>query len=134
MPTEASIVLGNEPHELEKLGSFIQEFWAANGLAAGDALDVNLALEELFMNVVMHGHASHDTVVRLKLEDSAVAITLEDDGIAFDPLAVELPRTDEPVEQRRVGGLGILLARKFMDHMEYKRQGAHNILLMKKRT
>jgi len=38
------------------------------------------------------------------------------------------------LEERTIGGLGIHLVRKFMDNLEYKRQGERNLLTMKKKT
>ena len=40
---------------LAGLTQFLQEFWSAADLPPAQALPFELALEEIFMNVVMHG-------------------------------------------------------------------------------
>ena len=37
-----------------------------------------------------------------------------------------------PLEDRPIGGLGIYLVRRVMDDLEYRRQPAKNVLVMRK--
>jgi anti-sigma regulatory factor (Ser/Thr protein kinase) len=46
---------------------------------------------------------------------------------------VEDPDTGLPLEERRIGGLGIFLARQIMDEISYRRHGGRNITTMVKR-
>jgi anti-sigma regulatory factor (Ser/Thr protein kinase) len=41
--------------------------------------------------------------------------------------------TSLPLEQKPLGGLGILLIRKSVDELEYRRSGNRNVLVMKNR-
>lgn len=58
----------------------------------------------------------------------------EDDGRPFDPSSAPAPRLDLPLEERPLGGLGVHLARRVTDAIEYRRQDDRNILRMRKRT
>jgi serine/threonine-protein kinase RsbW len=122
--------------QLPVLTAFLQEFWSAAGLPAAQALGFELALEEVFMNVVMHG-SRPGTVPRIEisllLADGGVAMTLEDDGPEFDPLSLPLPDVEASLGDRRVGGLGVFLVRQMMDAVSYQRVGMRNRLLMSKR-
>ena len=60
-------------------------------------------------------------------------ITFSDRGIPFDPLAKEDPDISLSVEKREIGGLGIFMAKKIMDHMEYRYENGQNILTMTKK-
>ena len=53
--TEERASVPGDAAQLPVLTGFLQRFWAANGLPAAQALTFELALEEVFMNVVMHG-------------------------------------------------------------------------------
>jgi anti-sigma regulatory factor (Ser/Thr protein kinase) len=46
---------------------------------------------------------------------------------------VPTPSLDAPLGERQVGGLGLHLVRSLMDRLEYKRDGAKNLLTLRKR-
>lgn len=121
--------------ELAALTRFLQEFCAAAALPAADALAFELALEEVFMNVVMHGTPqgrAPRVEVSLALGDGGLTLTVEDDGPAFDPLSLPPPDVAASLEQRPVGGLGVHLVRRLMDAVRYDRDGDRNRLSMVK--
>jgi serine/threonine-protein kinase RsbW len=126
-----------EAAQLAVLTQFLQDFWAEERLAPEHALSFELALEEIFVNVVTHG-ASQDKVPEVQLTlllcDRDLSMTLEDDGPHFDPLARPPPDVTADVSQRPVGGLGIFLVRKLMDTVSYERVAARNRLMMRKRV
>jgi len=59
-------------------------------------------------------------------------LTVSDDGVPFDPLAVAPPDTSLPLEQRPLGGLGIHLVRHLVDEVTYERRGDRNVLTLVK--
>jgi anti-sigma regulatory factor (Ser/Thr protein kinase) len=106
---------------LPALTEFLRDFWSESNLPAGDAVPFELALEEVFMNVVMHGAAADRATrveVSVALVDGGVILIVEDDG--------------PPLEKRPIGGLGVFLVRKMMDSVRYQRRGARNQLQMTK--
>ena len=136
MNPEMALTVRNDVAELERLNAFLADFWTESRLPEDLAMDVTLALEEVFLNVVQHGYldtAEHRIVVRLSLENENVALTVEDDGVPFNPLEALAPNLDLPIEQREIGGLGIHLVQRVMDGMEYARDGERNRLTMRKR-
>jgi anti-sigma regulatory factor (Ser/Thr protein kinase) len=137
MTTKAGVDVRNDFAELERLYEFLTAFWVANRLEQDAVLDLNLALEEAFTNVLMHGFrdpGEHEIHVELAFENNVVCLTVEDGGIPFNPL--EAPDVDvtAPLGERRIGGLGIYLVRKLMDRVEYAREGNRNRLRMEKRV
>lgn len=136
MRSEMALRVRNEMTELIRLNASLSEFWAENRLPEDTEMDVTLALEEVFLNVVQHGYvdsAEHEIRVRFALEKGIVTLMVEDDGVPFNPLDVAAPDLTVPVEQREVGGLGIHLVQRVMDGIEYVREGEHNRLVMRKR-
>jgi serine/threonine-protein kinase RsbW len=123
--------------QLPILTQFLQQFWSAAGLLPAEAATFELALEEIFMNVVMHGSPAGQVLwveMSLELREGSLTLMIEDDGPSFDPLSLALPDVTASLEARGVGGLGVYLVRRMMDHVSYQRLGTRNQLTMTKRV
>ena len=122
--------------ELPALVEFLQRVWQDWALPAAAAFPFELALDEVFMNVVMHGTtpdgSPREVSVLLRHAGSAVTMVMEDDGPAFDPLTLDAPDIDAPIEERELGGLGVFLVRELMNELSYAYTGTHNQLTMRK--
>jgi sigma-B regulation protein RsbU (phosphoserine phosphatase) len=129
--------LSNRLSELERLGQALTEFGRQHKLTVPVVRTLNLAVEEIFTNIVSHAYTDkreHEIGVSLSMQPGAVRIDVEDDGVPFNPLEAPEVDTTKPLEERTIGGLGIHLVRKLMDEMEYKRENARNLLTMTKKT
>ena len=96
----------NDLSELPRLSEFLATFFTRTGLPTDLAGDFELALEEVFANVVMHGHPNggqHQISVNIALEGVVVKLTVEDDGVPFNPLEAPLMDLDLPLEKRGTG-------------------------------
>jgi serine/threonine-protein kinase RsbW len=133
--TEQRISVASDAAQLPVLTRFLGEFWKAAGLPPAESVKFELALEEVFMNVVMHGSPRAGTQVEVSviLCDDSLTLMVENDGPAFDPLLLPAPNIAANLEERRVGGLGVFLVRQMMDAVSYQRVGARNQLRMTKR-
>ena len=130
---ERRTTVASDAAQLPKLTRFLQEFWSAAELPPAEALPFELALEEVFMNVVLHGSPAGTAPrvdVSLALGDDGLTLTIEDDGVPFDPLALPAPDLTASIAERRVGGLGVYFVRQMMDAVSYRRVGARNQLSM----
>lgn len=97
----------------------------------------NLVVEELFVNVASYAYKDkNDGKCKISIEynqeKQEVKLSMEDNGIKFNPLEKEDPDTTLSVEDRPIGGLGILLVKKNMDNIEYKYEDNKNILILSK--
>ena len=130
-----TIVVKNEVSEIERLSRLVADFCAEHGVSAAVEADVNLALDEVLANVILHGFqdsAEHEIIVRLCLESGCVSVEVEDDGLRFNPLDAPEPDLTGPLEDRPIGGLGIYLVKNIMDELDYQRREGRNCLFMKK--
>ena len=121
--------------QLTVLMRFLQEFAMAVGLDAAQVSTFELALEEIFMNIVMHGSRpgiAPRVEVSLHRDAESVTMTVEDDGPEFDPLSLPPPDVMASLADRKVGGLGVFLVRKMMDSVRYARIAGRNQLRMSK--
>jgi serine/threonine-protein kinase RsbW len=135
MSRTLSIVLVNDRAEIERLGHLVEQFADRNDLSSETAFHVNLALDEVVTNVIMHGYRDagrHEILVRLELGIETLTVQVEDDGRPFNPMDVPPPDLELGIEDRPIGGLGIHFVRSVMTSVDYRRAGGHNVLTMLK--
>jgi serine/threonine-protein kinase RsbW len=107
---------------LQRVREFLGAFCKESGLERDNCLRLNLILEELFTNSVRHGHRGDcEAPVWVTLEGKAdgISIAFEDTAPPFNPFA----RADAPLpttlENRPIGGLGLLLAKGMAASRDY---------------
>lgn len=131
-----TLVLTNDIREMSRIIEAINQ--VADAVACHPAVlhDVILAMEEIFSNIIFYGFGddlSHTITLDIVIEDQALVLTLQDEGIPFNPLNVHVGPPDKPLEERDQGGMGIFLAKNLMDKMAYHRERGKNVLRMEKR-
>ena len=130
-----SLTLKNDVKEIAHLSDFVKSFLSRLYLEPKTSANIRLALEEIVVNAVSYAYpegTEGDVTVEASYDGSRVVFTVVDDGQPFDPTKVTTADTSVDIENRPIGGLGILLARKIMDSIEYQRNGNKNELTMSK--
>lgn len=115
---------------LPQVEAFLAEACAGAGLTREMCLRTTLLVEELFTNTVVHGHGGDsEAPVRLDCEvaPGRIALVYEDTAPPHDPFAAVVnPDPAADVEDRPVGGLGVLLVSAMARQVEYRRAGDRN--------
>jgi len=121
---------------LVELRSFLQRSLEAYGFSEVDRHQVTLAVEEVCTNLIIHSHASNPKeVIYLEVKElkEKLAIEITDKGDAFNLLEYEVPDLKKVIEEKRKGGIGILLVKKIMDEIEFEsKNGKNTCRLIKK--
>ena len=124
------------PENVDKVIEFIDEQLEELGCGTKEQMAIETAADELFANIANYAYnpeTGYATVQVDVVEDPlSVEITFIDDGVPYDPLAKEDPDTTLSVEDRPIGGLGILIVKKSMDAVDYEYKDGKNILRIKK--
>ena len=97
---------------------------------------LHLVCEELVVNVVDYAYADGTEGyldIEIERDDDSITIRFRDGGVPFNPLQKEMPDITLPLEERRIGGLGIFLTIKKMDEVTYDYVDNKNILTIKKK-
>jgi len=131
-----TLILKNDLAEVERVASFISALCEQHAVPPELEYDLNLALDEIITNVIKHAHSDggeHPFTVRVTLSDEEFVAQVEDAGVEFNPTKHPPPDLDSPIEQRRIGGLGIYLVQQIMDSMEYERTAGKNLVTLRKR-
>ena len=121
---------------LPQVLAFVDEQLESAGCPLKIQLQIDVAVEEIFVNIAHYAYASQTgkAIVRVEImpEQPAVDITFIDHGIPYDPLARQDPDITLDAEKRPVGGLGIFMVKKSMDDVKYEYLDGHNILTLNK--
>lgn len=128
--------LTNRTAEARRLHEGLDRFLSGYPVAPKTRLAIELAMEELFANLVDHGFPDgleHVIVMRCAVRDDALHIQVEDDGIPFDLTLSPDPDLSLPMDERPIGGLGVFMIRRSMDELRYERRDGMNVLHLVKR-
>ena len=126
-------VLNGNLKELGHLANQVSRFVQECSSGEQVEFDLNLVLEELFVNAVRHGGCEGmQNAVRIQLHSTEDGVVVQycDRGIPFDPTTAPPPDLDASLEDRRAGGLGIHFVREIMSSLRYQRWGDENRLTM----
>jgi anti-sigma regulatory factor (Ser/Thr protein kinase) len=129
-----SLKLANQLSELARLADGVDQWCGDNGIAELAPL-INVVLDDAVSNPINYGFeegTEHVIEVRMALIDGRLRVEVIDDGIAFDPLQKEDADITLGIDERKIGGLGILLVKELMDDVRYAREGNCNHLIMEK--
>lgn len=125
-----------EKDRLDEVLSFVNEEIDAAGSDVKPRRQINMAVEEIFLNVSSYAYEDGDGDVEISIDieeaSGIMSIVFEDQGMPFDPLSKEDPDIHQPGRERRPGGLGIMMVKKTMDEMHYEYRDKKNILTLKK--
>jgi len=96
-----------------------------------------LACEEIFINICNYAYSNipGDIFVEIAIiNDEVFEIKFVDNGVRFDPTSFEVDEKEvyKNFKSRRVGGLGIFIAKQIMDKIEYEYVENKNSLKMTK--
>jgi len=131
MHEELRLTLVNELRELTRVNEAVTSFLESRGRSAETVYRVNLAVEEILSNVIRHGYLDaghHEISLCVRAVAGPIELCVVDDGCEFDPLTAPEVDIHAPLEQRRAGGLGIHLLRKFASALHYERTAGENRL------
>ena len=121
---------------LDAVLEFVTEELANTDCSAKKQMQIELAVEEVFVNIAHYayypGTGSATVRVEVQPEPPSITITFMDHGKPYNPLAREDPDVSQTAQSAKLGGLGIFLTKKSMDDVRYEYTDGSNILTMTK--
>lgn len=134
---ECEITVLAELEQLKNVNDFMVEKLKGIGCSPQVRVQLEIAMEEIFVNIA--SYAYHPGIgkvqVRLYVDEAKeyVSIRFEDTGMPYNPLQRDDPDITLGLEEREVGGLGIYMTKKSMDHVAYRYENGKNILIIQKK-
>ena len=124
------------PENVDKAIEFVDAMLEEYGCGMKEQMAIDVAVDELFANIAHYAYNPETGYATVKVdvvEDPlSVEITFVDNGKPYDPLAKADPDTTQSIEDRKIGGMGILIVKKSMDAVDYEYKDGKNILTIKK--
>ena len=121
---------------LPQVLAFVDEYLESLDCSMKVQMQIDVAVEEIYVNVASYAYAPETGNVTITLETAdaprSVTITFTDSGVPYDPLAKEDPDVTLSAEERKIGGLGIYMVKKTMDSMTYEYKNKQNVLTITK--
>jgi anti-sigma regulatory factor (Ser/Thr protein kinase) len=119
---------------LDSLGAIAQYVITAAtaaGLDKKSTYRLRLAVDEIATNIIVHGYEESDLsgniVIHTSLDNQALTVVLEDTAERYNPTQRAIPDDmDKPLEERKIGGLGVYLTMQGVDQFLYERVGDRN--------
>lgn len=129
-------VLEAKIENIYKLSDFLEKELSSLKVTTAEDMKINLVMEELFVNIANYAYApkTGSCTIRSEVfpEENAIEITLIDKGIPFNPVDRKDPDVTLSAKERKIGGLGIYMAKQEVDNIVYRRENGQNILWLRK--
>ncbi len=121
---------------LKQVMDFVNEPLAQASCPAKVQMQMELAVEEIFVNIANYAYApgkgTATILLELQKEPFLMTITFIDHGVAYNPLEKEDPDVNLSAAERPIGGLGIFLTKEVMDNVSYEYKDGQNYLTLTK--
>ncbi len=132
------LAIGGAGIPLEEALETFRTFLAAAGLDPASHYTATLAFEELVVNMLRHagirpGPGQAIVEVAAVVADDAVRFRVEDRGPPFDPTAHPEPPTPASIDEAPIGGLGIQLVRRSIDHARTEQGNRVDVTVLRQR-
>ena len=129
-------------NSLAAIADMVVEQAKLAGLDKHAAYQLQLAVDELATNSIIHGYQEHglegDVTVSAELSDDSLTIVVEDEAVPFDPRQRDVEQVeetfDDPLHERPIGGLGVYFVMHAVDEFNYERRDNcnRNILVVRR--
>jgi anti-sigma regulatory factor (Ser/Thr protein kinase) len=125
------IIAKNDINEISRVCDMVCKFCKKHNVSDEKCHDITLILDEIITNIVNYAYPDgkeHELSVNVNKIGMHIALRLIDSGVAFDPLTQADPDVESSLEERKVGGLGIFIAKQLSDGLKYSRVNNQNQL------
>ena len=122
--------------QLERVCQLVGQVASEAGLGEVESGRCQMAVDEACTNIIEHGYGGEDrgTIeLHCQVREGELVITVQDHARLFDPTEVPPPNLNAPLDELKVGGLGIYFMRQVMDAVEFTYEGGGNKLVLVKR-
>lgn len=118
---------------LDRVTAFVEDILKEAGVSYKVITQINIAIDEIFSNIVYYSGAWKASVSCEIIGHQAV-LRFMDNGIPYNPTCKEEPDITLSADERSAGGLGIYMVMKTMDSVDYEYKNGYNILLLRKQV
>ena len=114
---------------------WLQKIFEEIGCIGKASKQIFIAVDEIYTNISNYAYEATGKIIincSYNSDNGLIEISLSDYGYAYNPLNRPDPDIPQRIKEKTVGGLGIFMAKKLMDSVEYSRVDNKNVLVLKK--
>lgn len=129
-----SIKLSATDENLGEATEFIRDCLKSTGCTEKFVRQVELYVEEVFVNVAHYAYAPSfgDIEIITEITNDKLIVTFIDEGKQYNPLDKPDPDINLPADEREIGGLGIFMTKQLTNNIKYEYKNGKNILITEK--
>lgn len=119
---------------LDRVIDFVNEHLEENGCSMMAQLQLDIAVEELYVNIASYAYRPADgpVTIQMSFAGDSVSVVFIDGGRPYNPWEREDPDITLSAEERDIGGLGVYMVKQSMNHVDYSYEDGKNILTIRK--
>jgi sigma-B regulation protein RsbU (phosphoserine phosphatase) len=124
-----TLSISNQLSEIDRVNDAFNAFAGEVGLPEEIATKLNVVFDDLLNNVVSYAFpegGEHEIDVEADFRPDRLTVRVTDGGMPFNPFIGDDPDITLSIEERDIGGLGILIIKSFMDKYTYHRRSNRN--------
>ncbi len=116
--------------ELVKVRMFLNDILSKHDIPDKEKNAMVLAVDEICANLIIHAHhcnPKESILLKVTVEEKkGITFEIEDHGDGFNIKNYKEPTLKEIVNQRRKGGIGLMLVRRIMDEVDLIEENGKN--------
>ena len=120
---------------LVSLADAVERFAEQESIGGRLPINLNLVLDELITNSISYalpGVVEPALRLRIRRDGDLVVAEVEDNGAEFDPFTdAPKPDTEQGLDERQIGGLGVFLVMQLTEAAHYERKGDVNRIILR---
>jgi len=132
----ATLSLTAELSQLTTIREFVARSGSELGLGEQALFELQLAVDEACTNVVQHAYGGRGGMIEVTVEPGGggVRVIVRDWGEPFELQKIPVPDVTVPLEQRKIGGLGLFLMQQMMDdvHFDFDAEQGNTLTMVKR--
>ena len=129
--SEVHLTLPADDKKLREMVVFLKSDMDAHGVSPKKQFNVISAAEEIFVNISNYAYEKAGKVdITTYVQDDTYYVRFSDEGKKYNPLEHEDPDITLEPKDRPIGGLGIFIAKKLSDEINYTYEKNKNILIL----
>ncbi|MDH3709060.1 MAG: ATP-binding protein [Cyclobacteriaceae bacterium] len=126
-----------QKERLRDVRVFVEKHLKKHGVPEVEVGKMVLAVDEVCANLMIHSHkCDPQKHIGIKINvkhGKEVVFDISDYGVGFNFCHYKEPSIDDIIKQKKKGGVGLILVKRIMDHMEFIRKHNRNVYRLVKR-
>jgi serine/threonine-protein kinase RsbW len=123
----------NSLYEISNLEVRAEELCKFFNIDIQFAPKIHLCIDEILTNIINYGYPDKregKIVIESSFQNNILKISISDDAILFNPLNAQEPVFNLPLEERKIGGLGVYFVKQLTNNQYYSVKNGQNNLII----